>query len=101
MIVFTMKMGPHEVGTTVNFECFLDRIYPPIDGSSFNVTFKKNHGLFSSKVESVTSRILRLKVSGSINASLAYDGDIAICQITTALGDYDSEHKLLWIYGKI
>ena len=95
-----MDEGPHEVGKTIIFECFIDRIYPSISMTAFNVTFEKADKIFHGEVGPVSAGVFQFKINGSFKAAMEFNNDTAICQLTT-LGHYYKEKKHLGIYGKL
>ena len=95
-----MDQGPYEVGKTIIVECSIERIYPTIPKTAFNVTFEQNNKIFTSKVVSVSAGISKLKIDGSFKSSMEFDNDTVICQVTTS-GHYYKEEKHLRIYSKL
>ena len=96
-----MDLGPHGAGTPINMECQIDRIYPRIPRESFNITFARNNQtIFFSEFDTILAGAFQLKVSGTFIASIEYDEDVAICQLTTAVGHYHHNKIRLSVYSK-
>ena len=93
--------GPHKVGKQIEVKCIIDRIYPCVSSSSFNITLTNHEVSFLGEVDSVVENVPSMVVHGFINASLDYDNEYVICHVTTAAGKYIHRQEHLKIYGKL
>ena len=100
-MTFTSNKGPYPVNSTINLECTVNGTRPEPQYEDFNITIMNQSETFHrQKIDSPTQHTFKMKVTAKVKVTMAYDGDVAICQTTLHQGEYMSQYITLHVYGK-